>query len=175
MKSKFMLLMILLGISLAACNPAGNPSLTPTRKPTNTELAPSSTWTQTPDPTNTPTPVDLQIEVYGVDWLGSGDLLITLQGVEPFTGDYSLELLGYSYNCRIAQDSELLLFCAGRVAPQGTSVTVYLLQEAEEREAFRTDIYIPYQSSSNSGGGADGPMGTPNLTPKPVTTPVPTT
>jgi hypothetical protein len=103
--------------------------------------------------------------------LGSGDLLITFQSSDSFTGDYYLELVGYRYNCRIAQDSDRLLFCAGRMAPEGTLVPVSLRIIESNEDIFSDTVFIPFMSDSSQNKPVGG---TPDLTPHPTSPPGPT-
>jgi len=120
--------------------------------------------------TLTPSPESLLLnaEIYGVDWLNSGDLLITLETNSKIIEEYFLMEGVNRYNCRISQDSDQLLFCVGQNAPPGKSVPIVLKKTENDQEVFKAIVVIPSQSSSS------GSSGDVNLTQNPTNPPGPT-
>ena len=158
-------LFLLLGCNFPIAQSQTIVSLTP--EPNNSR---ESRPPDRPSPTLTPTPdsVFSSAEIYGLDWLGSGDLLITIETDHKITGEFYLLQGQNNYNCRISQDSDKLLFCVGQNAPQGKSVPITLFMTENDQEVFKAIVVIPSQSSSS------GSSGDVNLTQNPTNPPGPT-
>jgi hypothetical protein len=179
MKTRLFLTTIFLIIVSLACNIplSGDLSIptsrsdTETPKPSATDTVPppSTTWTPTPDIES------IEAEIYGVDWLATGDLLITIQTALPIERDYYLLEGDNSYNCRVALDSNRLLFCAGKNAPPGNSIPIKLIVVDDDTLVFEGFVQVPYLSAS-SGGGSQGEKLTqmPASSPGPTSPPAPT-
>ena len=119
--------------------------------------------------TPSPAPVFREFGIYGVDWLPSGDLLITLETIEMIVDEYYLMQSDIKFNCRVSLDSDKILFCVGVDVPQGRSVPISIFQEEDDLLVFEGTINIPDKpgSSGSSGGGngTDFPTSLPGSTP----------
>ena len=105
-----------------------------------------------------------------MDWLASGDLLITFEMKDKISEDYYLLERENRYNCRISQDSDQLLFCVGQNAPLGKSVLVVLKKTENDLEVFNAIVIVPAEPSSSGSSGAGNLTQNPTLPAGPTST-----
>ena len=145
------------------------PKATPT--PTETQLPPTQTATPIPFSPS----VEVEVGIFGVDWIDSGDLLITFTSSMPLEDAYYLVLGNSQLPCRIAKDSNQLLFCVGRDAAPGRTLPAALHRLENDLIVFQGTISVPAQSSTSGSEGKSSGGGSltqvPTLPPGPTTSP----
>ena len=148
------------------------PSVTeaPTDTPSPTEtLSPTDTAQPTATFTTLPTYIYANAEIFGVGWLGSGHLLITVETERKIEGEYYALVGDIEFNCRVSEDYENRLLCVGNEVSPGKGVEFTLIDQIEEKEVFETLIDIPPKPAptKSSSGGSDPTQEPPPPPPTP--------
>ena len=147
--------------------PMDTPFPTETLSPTDT-AQPTATATFTPSPTS----VFGNAEIYGISWLGSGHLLITIEIESEIEGEFYALVGGIEFNCRVSEDYEYRLLCVGNEVSPGEGVEFALIDQIEEKDVFETLIDVPPKPSpTSSSGNGTKPSATWSPPPTPAGTP----
>ena len=162
-------LSLLDGASISINRSEQSESETPLPTSTQTQRPPTQTATSTP----IPEAGVIDLEIYGVDWIGSGDLLLTFSSSKPIEDALYLILGSARFNCRIANDSNQLLFCVGRDAAPGQSIPAVLHLMENDLIVFESLVSVPGQSSPAQSGGSGSLTQVPTI-PAGPTSPAPT-
>lgn len=138
--------------------PTPPPALSATSEPTVTESPtdasqPTSTATYAPSST----PIFGNAEIFGIGWLGSGHLLITVEIESKIEGEYYALVCDTEFNCRVSEDYENRLYCLSNEVSPGEGIKFILLDQMKEMEVFETRIDVPPKPAptSSSGGGSN--------------------
>jgi hypothetical protein len=155
----FVILMII-ALSLAACNPGASnnqaateiplPTSTRTRLPSTTpEPTFTATFTITPTRTITPLPTALDdftdAKVISHGPLKNWNYLITIELPQPVAGSYRMIIdTNKEYKCEIQPGYPNRLYCHGRQVRYNDEVEFYLIATDTGVTAFEDKIFVGY-------------------------------